>query len=101
MKNIWSIAFSPSTATANQRASWFPATTPAAASSCKHADDQGDPSPGAQVPEHVMGVSEEHVRVGDRGNAVDQAGAADDHQQDGREQDQAVASATVTARAAR
>ena len=31
MKNIWSIAFSPSTATANQWANWLPARTPAAA----------------------------------------------------------------------
>jgi hypothetical protein len=31
--NIWPIALSPITATANQRASWLPAHTPAAASS--------------------------------------------------------------------
>ena len=35
MKNIWSMALSPSTATANQRAAWLPASTPAAASSCR------------------------------------------------------------------
>ena len=34
MKNFWSIALSPITATANQRVSWLPASTPAAASSC-------------------------------------------------------------------
>src|SRR5690242_8722302 len=34
MKNIWAIAFNATTATPNQRATWLPATTPAAASSC-------------------------------------------------------------------
>jgi len=32
-----SMAFSPSMATPNQRASWLPATTPAAATSCRMA----------------------------------------------------------------
>jgi hypothetical protein len=30
MKNIWPMALSPTTATANQRASWLPAHTPSA-----------------------------------------------------------------------
>jgi hypothetical protein len=34
MKNIWPMALSPTTATANQRASWLPAHTPRAASGC-------------------------------------------------------------------
>ena len=34
MKNIWPMALSPTVATANHRASWLPAQTPAAASSC-------------------------------------------------------------------
>src|SRR5262249_35944633 len=46
---------------------------------------------GAQVPEHVMGVGEEHVRVGDRGDAVDQVEKAEDHQHHRREKDQAPA----------
>ena len=34
MKNIWSMALSPTTATANHRASWLPASTPPAARTC-------------------------------------------------------------------
>jgi hypothetical protein len=41
MKNIWSIALSPSTATPYQRASWLPASTPAAGQQLQDADDQG------------------------------------------------------------
>ncbi len=35
MKNIMSMALSPTTATANQRASWLPVTMPPAAISCR------------------------------------------------------------------
>ena len=42
MENIWSIAFSPSTATANQRASWLPATIPAAVQFDMH-DEAANP----------------------------------------------------------
>ena len=55
------------------------------------ADDQRDPAPGAQAAEHVVGVGGEHVRVGDRGDAVDQVEAADHGQQGDREYHQAVA----------
>ena len=54
------------------------------------AEDEGDPAPGALVGEHVVGVGGEHVGVGDRGDALDHVEAADDQQQDGREQDQAI-----------
>ena len=37
MKNIMSMALSPTTTTANQRASWLPARIPAAATSCRTA----------------------------------------------------------------
>jgi len=35
MKNIWSMALSASMTTAAQRATWLPASTPAAASNCR------------------------------------------------------------------
>jgi hypothetical protein len=35
-----------------------------------HPDDQGDPAPCPQVAEHVVRVGDEHVRVGDRGDAI-------------------------------
>ena len=91
MKNIWSIALSPSTATPNQRAQLVARQHPGRRQQLQHTDDERDPAPGAQVAEHVVRVGGEHVRVGDRGDAVDQVETADDHQQDRREQDQAVA----------
>ena len=46
----------------------------------QHADDQRDPAPAAQAAEHVVRIRGEYVRVGNRGDAVDQVEAADDHQ---------------------
>lgn len=57
----------------------------------QRAEDESDPAPGSQVGEHVVRVGGEHVRVGDRGDAVDQVEAAGDQQHDRREQDQPVA----------
>jgi hypothetical protein len=81
-----SMALSPSTPTPNQPASWLPAITPAAARSCRAPQPQG-----VQAAEHVVRVGDEHVRVGDRGDAVGQVEAAGYQQHDRREQDQAVA----------
>ena len=89
MKNIWSMALSPIMATANQRAIWLP-PGPGGSEELRGAEDEGDPAPGPQVREHVVGVGGEYVGVGDRGDAVDQVEAADD-QEEGRQQDQAVA----------
>ena len=51
-EDIWSMALRPSATTATQRASWFPATTPAAASSCKTQMIRMIP-PGSRVGEHL------------------------------------------------
>jgi hypothetical protein len=48
-----------------------------------------------QVGEHVVGVGGENVGVSDRGDALDDVEAADDDQQDRREQDQAIAVALL------
>jgi hypothetical protein len=45
----------------------------------------------ARDAEHIVRVGGEYVRVGDCGDAVDQVEAADDDQQNRREQDQALA----------
>ncbi|MBV8432257.1 MAG: hypothetical protein JO244_13910 [Solirubrobacterales bacterium] len=51
------------------------------------ADDQSDPAPGPQAAEHVVRAAREHVRIGDRGDAVDQVEEADQAQQDSGEDD--------------
>ena len=55
---------------------------PAGGQQLQDADDEGDPAPGAQAAEHVVGVGGEHVRVGHCRDAVDQVEAAHDDQQD-------------------
>ena len=49
MKNIISMALSPTTATANQRASWLPGSDAAGRDQLQDGEDEGDPPPGAQV----------------------------------------------------
>jgi hypothetical protein len=88
------MALSPTRATATQRASWLPARIPPAARSC---DDERDPAPRTQIAEHVVRVGDEHVRVGDRGDAVDEVEEAKYQQQDGREDNQPVAFACCVA----
>jgi len=66
------------------------------------ADDERDPAPGPQVTYHIVRVGDEHVRVRDRGNAVEQVEEPNHGQQDRREDDQTKAPAfrVVPARAA-
>jgi hypothetical protein len=45
---------------------------PAGCEELQRTEDEGDPAPCAQIPEHVVRVGDEHVRIGDRGDAVDQ-----------------------------
>src|ERR1044071_5496627 len=49
----------------------------------EHAQDQGDPAPGAQVAEHVARVADEYAGPGDRGDAVDDVEQAEHAQQIG------------------
>jgi len=71
MNNIMAMALSLSTATPNQRAGWLPASTPGRRQQLQAADDQRCPAPKPQVAPHEVGAGDKHVRVGDRGDAVD------------------------------
>ena len=97
MKNIWSIALSPITATANQRGHLVSRQHPDSRHHLQCAEDERDPAPGPRVAEHVVRVGHEHVRISNRGDAIDQIEASGDKQQDGREQHQAVAAASYPA----
>ena len=58
MKNIWSMALSPTSATANQLVA---RQHSARGQELQTADDQRDPAPDAQAAEHVVRVSGEDV----------------------------------------
>jgi hypothetical protein len=91
MKNIWPMALSPITATAKPARQLVAHHNSGRRQQLQDAEDQRDPAPSAQVAEHVVRVSDEHVRVGDRGDAIDQIEATGHHQWYQREPGQAVA----------
>jgi hypothetical protein len=91
MKNIWPMVLRPITATPNQRAAWLPRQYAERGEDLQRAEDERDPAPRAQVADHVMRVGDEYVRVGDRGNAVDQVEEAYRQQQHHREDDHPIA----------
>src|SRR5215831_17936373 len=55
------------------------------------ADDEHGPAPGAHVADHVVRAGDEEVRFGDRDDAVDQVEEPEHQQEDGREDNGAVA----------